>query len=231
MNEQSKLESRRIAIHKLVILAGSVPLISTLGCSKLIVSSGKLLFGEPKVQSEFTKLTRDDLSNGQKTVLVVCSAPEAVESEYSTLKFDLINGVTRQMNRNGVKIVKPDLVADWIDSHGGLSTELQELAQDFEKADYIAWIDVQTFDLHEPNSPKLLRGQTSGYIRVFKIQGERKPRSLSQVYQTEFTMTYPEHQPMSEQGQSMTVFHKAYIARLSNLLAERFYDHRPSDHY
>lgn len=231
MDEQSNLESRRIAVQKLIVLAGSVPLISTLGCSKLIVSSGKLLFGEPKVPSEFTKLTKDDLSNGQKMVLVVCSAPEAVESEYSTLKYDLVNGVTRQMNRNGVQIVKPDLVADWLDTHGGLSMELPELAQDFDKAEYIAWLDVQTFDLHEPNSPKLLRGQASGFIRVFKIEGEKKQRIPYKVYQTEFTMTYPEHQPVSEQSRGLTPFHKEYIARLSNLLAERFYDHRPSDHY
>jgi hypothetical protein len=205
-------------------------MLPVLGCSKMLVGGGKILFGDPKLPSEFTTLTREDLSKGNKTVLVVCSTPEAVEADVSTLKLDLIDGVTRRMKLHGVKIINPDQVANWLDEHGGIGSDLQELARDFE-TDYIAWIDVQSFDLREPNSPKLLRGHTSGYIRVFKVEEEAGERQALKVYQTEFALTYPQHQPLSEQGRSATVFHKEYVDYLCNLLAERFYNHRPGTNF
>ena len=199
-------------------------LVTTAGCTKMIVGSGKLLFGDPKLPSEFTTLTKEDLTKGLKTILVVCSTVEGVEDEVSTLKLDLIDGITRRMRQEGVKIIHPDRVADWMDEHDGIVSNPQELVKDFE-TDYIAWIDVQTYSLHEPNSPKLLRGQTSGYIRVFKVEEHNGQRMAYRVYEREFALTYPQHQPISVQGRGLEVFQKDYMKQLCDLLAERFYDH------
>ncbi|WP_010586103.1 hypothetical protein [Schlesneria paludicola] len=199
---------------------------STFGCSKMLVSSGKVLFGDPKLPSEFTTLTKEDLTKGLKTILVVCTAVEGVEDEVSTVKLDVIDGVTRRMRLQGVKVINPERVIDWIDDHGGIVSNPHELAKDFD-TDYIAWIDVQTYNLHEPNSPKLLRGQTSGFIRVFKIEEHDGQRLALRIYEREFALTYPQHQPISEQGRGLEVFQKDYMKNLCDMLAERFYDHRP----
>lgn len=203
-----------------VATAGSLP-----GCS-LGVMFGKMLSGDPKVPAEFKSMTREDLSKGKHTVLVVCSAPESVESELSTLKFDLIDGITRRMKLNGVKVINPDQVASWIDQHGGIGSDATELAKDFD-ADFIIHIDVQSFGFREPNSPKLLRGQSAGWVRVFKVEESGDQRFAHNVYSNEFTSIYPAHQPIADQGRTSVTFQKDYVDRICDQLAQKFYDHRP----
>lgn len=226
MNEPWFPCPRREAIRQLAAVAMGWTFVSTLGCSKMLVGSGKLLFGDPKLPSEFTTLTKVDLTKGSKTVLVVCSTPEGVEDEVSTLKLDLIDGVTRRMKLQGVRIINPDRVVDWMDEHDGNFSDPQELARDFD-TDYIAWIDVQAYTLHEPNSPRLLRGQTTGFIRVYKVDEQNGQRVTLRIYEREFALIYPQHQPISDQGRGIEVFQKDYMKHLCDLLAERFYDHRP----
>lgn len=200
--------------------------VSTIGCSKMIVGTGKLLFGDPKTPSEFTVLTKEDLTKGLRTVLVVCSTPEAVEEDVASLSLDIIDGVTRRLKLQGVKTISPDRVCDWLDDQGGIVSDPQDLAKEFE-TDYIAWIDVTSFRLHEPNSPKLLRGATTGSIRVYKVDEFQNRRMAQRVYEREFSLTYPQHQPISQQQRGVEVFHKDYVKQLCDMLAERFYDHRP----
>ena len=164
INDNSIDCSRRDALRKLSVIAVSVAMVSTSGCSKLLLGGGKVLFGDPKIEAEFTKMTKVDLSKGDKTVLVVCSTPESVDAENSSLRMDIIDGVTHRMKLHGVKIINPNRVADWLESRDSSVPDLQKLAQDFD-TDYIAWIEFQTFSLQEPNSQNLLRGQASGYIR------------------------------------------------------------------
>lgn len=229
MDERLFQIRRREALGKLIGIAGGLSMVTVVGCSKILLSSGKVLFGDPKIPSEFTKLTKEDLTKGTKTILVVCSSPESVEDDVATVKLDVVDGVTRRLTRKGVKTIEPDRVAEWIDDHDGIVSDTQELARDFD-TDYIIWIDIQSFHLHEPNSQKLLRGQTSGYIRVSKVKEQSDQRIAQKVYQTEFSLTYPEHQAVSAEGRSLSVFHKDYVNHLCDLLSERFYDHRPGVH-
>ena len=226
MTELSSAPDRRDALKRLCMIGASFSLAPVMGCSKLLLGGGKVLFGDPKVTSEFTTLTRVDLSKGVHTVLVVCSTPESVEADTSTLKLDLIDGVSRRMKLNGVKIINPDKVADWMEVNGGIGSDLTQLSKDFE-TDYIAWIDIQSFGLREPSSQNLLRGQTTGFLRVAKVEEVGGWRRPMMAYTREFALIYPQHQPVSETGRSIIVFHKEYVSRLCDMLAERFYNHRP----
>lgn len=217
-------------LRQLGCLLGGASILSATGCSKMLLATGKLLWGDPKQPSEFTNLTKVDLTKGTKTVLVVCSTPEAVDSDASTLKLDLVDGITRRLSLHGVKTINPDRVADWVDEHGGSNSAPDELAREFD-TDYVAWIDVQAFSLREPNSPKLLRGNTSGYIRVYKVDGTDDNRLALRIYETEFSLIYPLHQPMAETSRSAKVFQKDYVDNLCDLLSERFYDHRPGSKF
>lgn len=235
MHERSSIVSRRKAVRLLLGIAGGMSALTTVGCFKFMVGTGKMLFGDPKMPSEFTKLHRVDLSKGTKTVLVMCSTPESVDENTSTLKYDLIKGITQRLKLHGVKTINPDRIAEWLDEHDGITiaeydqTGISELARDFE-TDYIAWIDVQKFYLHEPNSTKLLRGHTSGFIRVFKVEDQGGQRSAQRAYQTEFSLTYPQLQGISEEGRSMITFQNDYLSNLCTHLAERFYDHPAGVH-
>lgn len=230
MNDSSNSFRRRKFMQGFCIAAGGLAIGPIFGCSHVIVAGSKLINGDPKQEAEFTTLTHEDLSKGLRTVLVVCSSPEAVEDDVSTLRLDLIDGVARRMKLNGVRVINPDQVADWIDEHDGVVSDLQSLATDFE-TDYIAWIDVQAFSLHEPNSQRLLRGRTSGFIHVYKVE-ERDSRPMAlKVYSREFSMTYPQHQPISEQGRGLDVFQKDYVKQLCDFLSERFYNHRPGNRF
>jgi len=226
MNEMQFQPSRREAFKRLGLLAYGLSLVPTTGCSKLLLGGGKILFGDPKITAEFTKLTLEDLTKGNKTVLVVCSTPESVDLESSTLKGDLIDGVTRRMKLNGVKTINPERVITWLEDHAARSADFAQIAKDFD-TDYIAMIEVQTFSLQEPNTPKMLRGSTSGFIRVARIEEVDGKRYPIMVYTRDFSLTYPQHQPLSENGRSAVVFHKQYVSELCDLLAERFYNHRP----
>jgi hypothetical protein len=230
MNELPFQPSRRVALRTLGGLACGISLIPIVGCSKLLLGGGKILFGDPKITSEFTKLTLEDLAKGAKTVLVVCSTPESVDAEYSSLKSDLIDGVTRRMKFNHVKIVNPDRVVDWLENHGGGSPDFQALAKDFD-TDFIALIDIQTYALREPNTPKMLRGSSSGFIRVSRIEEVDGKRHAIMAYTREFSLTFPQHQPLSENGRSSVVFQKQYVSELCDMLAQRFYNHRPGTNF
>lgn len=225
MDGTTFISSRRVWLKSASGILCGVLACSLPGCS-LGVMTGKMFGGDPLMPSEFKTRTRTDLVKGKHTVLVVCSTPASVDSELATLKYDLIDGVTRRMKLNGVKVINPDLVAAWIDEHGGGSLDPSELASDFD-TDYIIQIDVEAFGFREPNSPKLLRGQSSGFVRVFKVEEASSQRMAHNVYSSEFTSSYPPHQPISEQGRTALTFQKDYVDRVCDQLAKKFYDHRP----
>lgn len=195
------------------------------GCS-LGVMAGKMLTGDPMLPAQFKQMTHTDLVKNKNKVVVICSTPTAIDAELGGLNLDLIDGITRRMKVHGIQVVNPDAVAQWIDDNGGVITDPSEMARAFD-ADYVAWIDVSAFTLKEPNAPKLLRGHTEGFIRVFQVEKIDDDKVALAKYNAEFTVTYPPHQPLSETGRSAVLFQKEFIDRVCEQLAETFYDHRP----
>jgi hypothetical protein len=200
------------------------------GCS-LGVMTGKMLRGEPLRTAEFHGMTGIDLGKGKHRIAVVCSTPAAVESDLTSLSFDLIDGVTRRMKVHGVDVVDPDVVAKWIDDNGGVVTDPEAMVNAFD-ADFIAWIDIDTFTLREDETKsKLLRGRTNGFVRVYKAQDVGDGKVALAAFNKEFSSVFPSHQPISELSRSMQSFQKEYIDRLCSELAIKFYDHRPGEDF
>lgn len=195
------------------------------GCS-IGVMAGRLLTGDPKLPAAFRNMTKVDLTKGDHKVLVICSAPEFIQTNYSSLELDLIDGVTRRMKSQGVAVIEPDKVARWIDDRGGRWDSLTELADDFD-ADYIVRIDLETFTYREPNSPKLLRGSSSGLVTAYEVKQIGGKATTQQVFVNAFNSTYPNHMPVSEESRSEKVFRKEYLDRITEQLAQMFYDYRP----
>lgn len=202
-----------------------LPLVSLSGCS-LGVMFNRMITGDPLLPSQFKQMTGTDLTKGKSTVVVVCSTPTSVEAELSSLNLDLIDGVTRRLKVHGVDVISPDQVAKWIDQNGGVVADPTAMANAFE-ADYVAWIDVESFSIREPSSPKLLRGRAQGYVRVYRVEKLTDEKLALAAFNAEFTSTYPDLQPVSETSQTAETFQKKYIDQVCDDLAEKFYDHRP----
>lgn len=195
------------------------------GCS-LGVMVNRMFTGDPTIDSQFKAMTGKDLTKGNDKLVVVCSTPTSVEAELSALNLDLIDGITRRLKVHGVEVVSPDKVARWIDQNGGVVADPTAMANAFD-ADYIAWIDVESFSIREPSSPKLLRGRAQGFVRVYRVEELSDDKIALAAFNAEFTTTYPAHQPVSENGQTAETFQKTYIDHVCDELAEKFYDHRP----
>lgn len=192
------------------------------GCS-LGVMAGKMLKGDPLVSSQFKSMTGTDLSKGKHRIVVFCSTPASVNQDLSTLNLDLMDGLTRRMRLHGVDVVNPDKVAQWMDDNGGAPSDPSEMARAFD-VDYVAWVDVFEFTFREDNSPKLLRGRARGFVRVYQVQEIDGDRTTLSAFSSEFTVTYPPHQPVSETGRSALLFQKEFVDRVCEELAEKFYD-------
>jgi hypothetical protein len=195
------------------------------GCS-LGVMAGKMLTGDPLITSQFKSMTGTDLAKGKHKIVVICSTPSSVEADLSTLNIDLVDGITRRMRVRGIDVVNPDDVAQWIDDNGGVPSDPTAAARHFD-VEYVAHIDVLGFGLREENSPKLLRGNAHGLVRAYEVQTVGDEKLALAAFNTEFSITFPPHQPVSETSRSELSFQKEFMDRVCEQLAEKFYDHRP----
>lgn len=193
------------------------------GCS-LFTMGAKMFFGDPLTECEFKTFTHVDLTKGKHKLMVVCSTPTAVDADMSTLELDLVDSITRKLKVHKIQVLEPDKLAAWMDDHGGLPSDPSELARDFLDVDYIAWIQVDEFVIHEENSTDLLRGKASGLVRVFKVAELDKIRMTNSVFSKEFSTIFPPHGPISEVSHSAEIFRREFTHRVAEQLAHKFYD-------
>lgn len=208
-------------------LLAALTLYSSVGCS-LGIMAGRAIFGDPKQASEFRAHTGIDLTKNEKKLLVVVRTPQSIEGESPSLDLDLIDAVSRRLKLHGVQIVNPDDVAKWIDKNGGRFDHPSELAREFD-TEFIAVIDVDTFSLHDPNSPNLFHGNTSGQMQVFQVREVGGSKEAQQVFAGNFRNQYPPHGPVPVDSLSTKMFEKRFVDHLSERLGSRFYDYRISD--
>lgn len=220
-----RLGGRFVGATSMLVLLLSLLMYS--GCS-LFVIAGKVLVGDPKNPSRFKTMTGIDLSKGKHSLLILCNTPEHIGSDNASLRVDLVDGVTRRLLRKKVDVVNSSRVTRWLDDHGGIPDDLSEMAMDFE-VDYIAIVDLQSYTTTEENSNRLLRGRSSGNVRVFKVETVGDTKLTGQVFTTEFSSTYPTLQPIAQEGRSRVTFEKEYLDRVSEQLAALFYDARLND--
>lgn len=197
------------------------------GCS-LGVMAGRMLFGDPKAPSAFRAATHVDLVKEGSVVLIICTTPEALRAEWSSLNIDLLDGVTRRLKSQGIKVVNPDDVATWIDDNGGSFDDPTMLAQEFE-ADYIVHLDLDRFSFREENSKSLYRGRTHGNITAYRVEKVNGQPTARHAFEREFDSEYPGTYPVSADQTPEKVFQKRYMDRVCNQVSYLFYDHRLSE--
>ena len=211
----------------LLVIAGAATLLS--GCS-LFVMAGKVILGDPKITSAFKQQTRVDLAKEQKRVLVVCTTPAALTAEAASVRYDLLDLLTRRLKRAGIVLIDSNRVANWMDRNGGFFDHPSELAADFE-TDYIVHVDVERFTTREDNSPNLFRGTMSGSVVAYAVASDGSgSRGAHRVFSGLFNSNYPQHSPIGAADvSSERAFVRQCVDRLSTQIAQMFYDHPASE--
>ncbi len=204
-------------------------LLGLAGCS-LFVIAGKVLFGDPTLVSAFHEGTGVDLADGEKKVVVLCSAPSMIEEGGElSVNYEIVEGVSRLLKREGIRLIDSNDVRTWMDDNGGRLDDPRDLADDFD-VDYILYISLGRVNFHEPNSPDLYRGSASGDIFVYQVKKRDGETQTHEVFSKAFTSTYPEFNPVSaDQIDSLRIFQKKFLDRVSGQLSQLFYDHKVSE--
>ena len=205
------------AVCTLLCVAGS-------GCS-LFVMGGKMLFGDPKQESPFRKVTGVDLTEGEHTVLVLASSPEGIKQRFPEVDQELMRRIGRELRSEGVEVVRSDEVLDWIEERGGTWHDVGPIAGEFE-ADYVLTVELSEIDWFEPHSPDLLRGRSAGVIRAYRSTDRGYAES---VFGGEFQCVYPTLNPKPTSHVSEKIFREQFLDRLCLQAAQRFYDHTVAD--
>lgn len=203
-------------------------LMATLPGCALGVMAGKMLFGDPKIESAFKARTDIDLTKGEKKIVVVCKTPYSVENQMPTLRYDLNYGILQRLKQHGIKTGAWDKVASWVDEHGGEVRNPKALAQEFD-ADFISIVEVHGLKFYEENSPDMLRGNAYGNIRVYELRGKGEDKDAFQVYSGEFSTQYPQFSPVSIHQVTERTFQKQFVDHLSTSIARHFHDYRVSE--
>lgn len=196
------------------------------GCS-LVVMTGRMIFGDPKITNQFRNFTHIDLRKSKKEVLIVCTTPDSVKSEYSPIDFKIVETVSRKLKREGIRVVDANDVLTWMDDNGGRWDDADEIAKKFD-TDYIIHIDLKEFRFHDRNSPNLFQGHATGLVHVYEVSGDDDHKQALNVFESNFESEYP-HQPVPMENMNQSVFIHRYIDRVSDRIAKLFYDYRMLD--
>lgn len=193
------------------ILAGLASLATTPGCTSALATAAWLIKG-PNVPPEFDGLKK-------KKVAVVCTAATQSIYAYPNVAKDLARAVARQLQNNvkDIKIIPPQDIEEWMDSHQW--TEYPEIGQAV-GAELVVAIDVNDFRLYKGQT--IFQGRADLTIRVFdcatgEVLFERRPPEI----------LYPPNHVVSTAEVREADFRRNFIRVLADHIGRYFYPHDP----
>jgi len=220
--QQARGRIRPFSKYLILWTLAFVTILAVPGCS-LGVMFGKMFLGDPKVKSQFRTATGVDLTKGEKSILITCSAPHSVLSRYPSIQIDILDRMSRHLETRNVKIISSDKVSSWFDDHGDWG-DFSELAENF-SADYVMNIQIEVFRLDVPDSSNLQQGKINGNIQVLDCQSGSAPAT---AFERRFNLAFPDY-PVPKENKSERLFTEQFQDRVSLTLAQFLYDHRVSE--
>ncbi len=204
----------------LPLLCASISLaaFTCTGCNVLIPAM--ILAGPPtkEVKAEFSRLA-------DKKVLVHVWVPPSVQQLYPHSRFDVARYVAGKLRADikGVTTVSTNKVEDYVSRSSDPVIDSAELGRRFD-ADMVVYIEVLTYQMRDPDSPQLFRGQISGSVNVFDLvsAGEQAERyELSSA-----TAVHPPSGPVSVLKTDEQTIRKQTSEAFAEEVCKKFKDHK-----
>ncbi len=205
----------------LLLLCGSVS--TMVGCS-LMVETGVMLMGRPKIPAAFEEFSKKSLGEKGVKAVVICEAPMGSDSEAAALDQELQAEVSRRFKQHDIQVIDSHKVATWIDDNGGDWGSPEELFEKFTDADFLVLVDVHEFSYLEKDSPGLYRGRSQIEVSVYENN-----EFDSRIFSNTIDSVYPRQYPEMADRISKHAFRKRYVDQLSTQIARLFYEHRPEE--
>ena len=220
-------------VRRLAPLVLALLLAGNLSSCQIVIGVLQMAQGFPKTTCDFTKMTKRNLAEKGKKVIVLSTSTAQAQSEQPSLDIDVIAEVSRRLKNENINVIADNKVADWIDDHGGITekTDLTEIGRKF-RTDFIVLFSFDEFGYREENSPGLYRGHAACKVVVVEMVGSSKgnngTRNAKPIYSKPFSSKFP-NQPISAEREGPDVFRQRYIGHLSQELVRLFVDYRPED--
>jgi len=205
----------------LLMLGGAAS--TMVGCS-LMVETGVMLMGRPKIPAAFEEFSKKSLGDQNVKAVVICEAPMGSDSEAAALDQELQAEVSRRFKQHDIQVIDSHKVATWIDDNGGEWGDPEELFEQFKNADFLVLVDVNEFSYLEKDSPGLYRGRSQIEVSVYE-----NDKYNSRIFSNTIDSVYPRQYPEMADRISKQAFRKRYVDQLSTQIARLFYEHRPEE--
>jgi len=174
-----------------------------------------------------------------KRVVVVCTANPITRSDNPTLDRDLTKQVVAILKESVKKIdvVEPEKVATWVQGNPSW-TDPADLARAFE-ADAVISLEVEHFEIENPNSPNLFEGKSDIHVVVTSWDHPKdakgrpmkdKAKEAKEIFNDSKSTAFPVtgHIPMGPDV-TRTNFKAKFMKLVSTEVSWLFVEHAPGD--
>ena len=210
---------------RVLLLCAALLLPGLCGC-RFFVAVGKMVMGDPESTSSFEQYTGTNLSESEDRLLIICTAPHNILTEFPSVQVDLLDRISRHLENREINVVSSDDVAAWHDDHGEWG-DYSELAKHFD-ARYVMHLTLRSFSYLEPQSPHLLRGRSEGTVKVYQVDNDSLV-PVHKAFERNLHVKFPEIHPVPRETRSDEMFIENLLNRIALQTSQMFYNHRLSD--
>ncbi len=191
--------------------------LMTSGCAQFVLL-GLLLGGPPSIEPTFDTETGESMIGNDSTVTVVCYADPEIRYRHSKIDTELATMVARALQANTILVTEPDRVRAWLDRNRDWETA-DEIGREF-KTDYVIELELVSFDLYQPHSATLFRGNAEVHVNVHKM---KEDGTSERIFHNVVTLQYPTHSPRSTAETTELSFKRDFLSRLTETIGFNFY--------
>ena len=205
----------------LVLMAG---LACSLGGCKALGYVGYLVApddSQKSIEAEYKGLE-------EHSVAVVVFADQSIEYYYPSIRYELSLTISDELRKNvkNARVIDVGRVVKYQDDHLDWNNRpLVEMGRVL-GADYVLYVALNEFSTREPGSVHLFRGRARGQANLYETI---KPLASCKVWQVDdLGVVYPDGNPVGMLDQDDREFRYQTEKRMAELLAKKFYKHKPA---
>ena len=174
-----------------------------------------------------------------KKVVVVTNAVAGTMGEFATLDRDITKKIVSILKEKVKKIemVDTDKVWNWVEDHPHW-TDPEDIAKAFE-ADVVIFLEIETFQLHNPGDIGVFQGTAKTHIQVTEMvhpknsrsrPDKKEPKEAKLIYDDYRDTTFPVRGPVQmDSGVSRGAFKSRFLQVVAAEISWHFVEHSPED--